>query len=144
MNLQMDPDPDMLDPQLSMQDFSSLSGKEFELITIGPTMWQTPVDTLARFDIVKPQGYQPKDPNENIESNSAAVSRPYETSAQTTKATRTDSKSTIPSLASDSSGSPVLPPSKHSHPKIAKQQVSEPARKKKKRSKKGASGDEDE
>ena len=144
MNLQIDPDPDMLDPQLSMQDFSSLSGKQGELMTIGPTMWQTPIDTLPRFDIVKPQGYQPEDPNENIESNSAAVSRPYETSARVTEATRTHSRSTIPSLASNSSGSPVLPPCKHSHPKMTKQQDSEPARKNKRRNKKGTAGDEDE
>jgi len=142
VNPQMDPEPDLFDPRSSMQGFSSLIGKQAELMTSGPAKWQTPIETLPRFDIVTSQGYQPENPNEDIKSNSAALSGFYETSARVTEATRTDSKSTIPSGFS-SSGSPVLPPRKHNL-RMPKQQDSVPARAKKRGNKKGAAGDEDE
>lgn len=138
MDLQSDPDAAMVDPQLSMQYFTNLSGKQNEPMTIDPTLWQTPIDTSQRFDIVQPQGYQPEDIDEELDDNHSVDSPPYATRARTGKATRTDSKSSVPSLTSGSSGSPDSPPSKHTRPKTTKKQDSKASRKKQKTSKKPA------
>lgn len=146
MNLHVDPDAAMVDPQLSMQYFNNLSGnQQDEPMTIDPTLWQTPLDTSQRFDIVQPQGYQPEDPNEDVDHISTADSPPYETRARAAKSTRTNSKESVPSLSSGSTGSPESLPSKHSRPKTTKKQDSKQARKKQKISKRAATvEDEDE
>lgn len=92
-------------------------------MTIGPTIWQTPIDPSQRSDI-----YQPEDPNGNIHSNSATGSPPDETRGRVAKTTH--SNSTVLSLTSDSSGSPASLPIKHSRPKTIKLQDSKPTRKK--------------
>lgn len=145
MNLQADPDAGMVDPQLNMQYFNDLSGKGNDPMTIDPTLWQTPMDTSQRFDIVQPQGYQPEDSTGNFnDSLSPTDSQHYETRARAAKTTRTNSKESVPSLSSGSTGSPESPPSKHSRPKSTKKQDSKPSRKKQKTSKKVAIEDEDE
>jgi len=133
LDLQGDPDLATVDPQLSMGFFNNLSGKAApEPMTIDPSLWATPQDTVQRFDMVQPQGYLPED---NMEGS--IDSPTHNTRARAGKTERTSSKSSVPSLSSGSTGSPASPGKPtQTRSKPTKKQDSKPARKKQKTSKK--------
>lgn len=104
MNLNVDPDAAMVDPQLAMPYFGGLNGKTPEQLTVNPSMWPNPFDTFnpsaQSFDSVN----QPQDdPQDNIDSATSASSPSTTAPTRLTgKTSRTSSKSSIPSLSSGS------------------------------------------
>ena len=101
MNLNVDPDAAMVDPQLAMPYFGGLDGKAPEQLTVNPSMWQNPFDSFN--PSAHPFGsanQSPDNPQDNIDSATSASSP--STTAPTGKPSRTSSKSSIPSLSSGS------------------------------------------
>lgn len=102
MNLNVDPDAAMVDPQLVMPYFGSLSGKAPEQLTVDPSMWQNPFEpfnTSARN--LGHVNQNPGGQRDNIDP-ATTVSSPSTTppTHMTGKISRTSSKSSVPSLSS--------------------------------------------